>query len=156
MKVTLGRFACACLEEVTAQTPPTAVHRALRHYETALAGDQKPPDYPRPWVLPRADGGVEMEIDDDFATLIDRESRRQAVSASELIDHLVFVYVAYLDTAPLGPADHGREEVRPPSVRGKRAVDRIDRDAEPSATRPDDERGCPPGAGRVATRARDR
>lgn len=78
-----------------------AVRSAVLHYVRELKGGRAVPfpRFGRAGYQRAALAGVELDLDGETATVLEREAKRQHVAIEQLLAHAMFVYLADVDSA---------------------------------------------------------
>jgi len=123
MKVEVRSFARQGLAARVGPDLPAAINAALVYYVGKLRSGRVPEPYPNflgaeagaaddGFVIRRADGLLEVPVDERIEAALDTEARRQQVGVAALAAHAVMVFLAELDLIgdPAGRA--GAEQAR--------------------------------------------
>lgn len=107
MRISLGTFTRKGIESQLGDDLGAAVQAALCHYAGKLKAGRPPigpPSFAREPVSGSA-VALDLAVDSEIETLLQREAARQETSLSQLAAHTVLVYLAELDflTSPSRP-----------------------------------------------------
>jgi hypothetical protein len=100
VKIPLGTFACNGIETYLDADIATGVRAALSDFTQRLESGRVPVDLPRAPLEAVSDEpamAVDLSLDERTWQLLQREARRQGITASQLAAHSVLVYLAELD-----------------------------------------------------------
>jgi hypothetical protein len=102
VKVTLDNFAKLGIEVQLRTDLATGVEAALSHYVRQLESGRTPVEPPR-FLRNRPSRGeetsLELAVGDEARAIIEREARTHGIPLSQVMTHVVFVYLADLDSA---------------------------------------------------------
>lgn len=103
MKVALGRFARSSIETRIGGDASTGVQLALHHYARRLHSARRPIDPPHfARGAPPCDTAttIDVTLDPELQTALEREARRHDLPVEQILRHAVFVCLADLDFGP--------------------------------------------------------
>ena len=101
MKVSLGTFACFCIEVRLGDDVRAGVQSALQHYRRRLKSGWPPdtfPDFSRDRELDRSGAEFELPVDREIEAMLEREAQRHGTSIEAMTVHALFVYLADLES----------------------------------------------------------
>jgi hypothetical protein len=116
MEITLGTFACLCLEARFDGDLRSGTETALRHYAERLTSS--PPPIPVPLSLPGRPPGddavtLRPRLAPELWEILELEALERAIILERLLAHAVFVYLADLDIEATVGAGVKEEAVSP-------------------------------------------
>lgn len=100
MRIALGTFARSGIEAQLGDDLAATVQAALCHYAGKLKAGRPPiglPSFCRERASTGSDVALELAVDPEIETLLEREAARQETSLNQLASHTVLVYLAELD-----------------------------------------------------------
>jgi hypothetical protein len=108
VKIALGTFACKGVETQLGSDLAAAVRAALADYTRMLKSGVKPVGVPklfRDSAQPEPALTLDLPVDPETRTTLEREAARQGTTVSRLATHSVLVYLAEIDRlTPLNAA----------------------------------------------------
>jgi hypothetical protein len=102
VKLTLGTFACLCIETKLGLDLATGLEQAIRHYARRLESATQPVPFPRFLRgISREGAGTEVDVplEPEIEAMLLRTSRAEEVPIKQLAAHAVFVYLADLEAS---------------------------------------------------------
>lgn len=116
MRVSLGTFACSCIEARFGGALAATVEAALGDFADRCETGSGSPPVPRFWLERGSTGKAidfDISVDRRIRPILEREARRQELPVERLLTHAVFVYLAN----PPAPDCADRRHVRWPPRR---------------------------------------
>ncbi|HEY1284730.1 MAG TPA: hypothetical protein VGF04_01460 [Solirubrobacterales bacterium] len=100
MRVALGTFAYSAIETQLGGDVESGARAALVHYLRRIKSGRPPvglPAFSRDWAPPSSAPALELELEQEDVSALEREAVRQDATLDQLVTHAVFVYLADLD-----------------------------------------------------------
>lgn len=97
MRVSLGTFACSCIEDRFGGALVATVDAALGDFADCCESGSGSPPVPRFWLEHGRTGKTidfDIPVDRRVRPILEREARRQGLSVEQLLTHAIFVYLA--------------------------------------------------------------
>ena len=111
----LGDFTRSGLERYLGRDLSAGVQKAVAHYAAKLRAGRGLVPVPAFLPAPNRSSGVRVELalDKEDQSVLDRQARRLGVSMAQLVTHAVLVYLAELELLGAIPADARGCDQRP-------------------------------------------
>jgi hypothetical protein len=116
MRVSLGTFACSCIEARFEGALVATVDAALGDFADRCEAGSATPPVPRFWLEQGPTGktiDLDISVDQRVRPILEREAQRQGLPVEQLLTHAVFIYLAN----PRAPDCSGRRDPRRPPRR---------------------------------------
>lgn len=120
MRVSLGTFACSCIEARFGRDISGVVEAALNRYADRI--ESRTPDLPMPFfwfgrAITEAQTELDIQIDSRKRRLFEAEAHRQGLAIEQLLTHAVFLYLGdistpQIDSSTAATADTNRSQSR--------------------------------------------